>query len=402
MKILQLCHKPPYPPVDGGALGLHCITEALLTAGHSVRVLSLCSAKHPWLPQPESYVAATRFEAVDVDLTVRPLPAAVALLCGESYNVKRFYTPAFDARLAAVLDEEEFDVVQFESIFMAPYLATVRAHSSAAAVVRLHNVEHHLWRRRAEEEHSPWRRWYLKHLALTLRAYEHELVPQFDGVSTVAPADRDYFAALCPRRPVVDVPPMVRVHLPSVEPMPATFYHLGAMDWQPNVAAVHRLAEKIWPDVRRRCPDARLFLAGRQMPADLMALRVDGVTVQGEVPSAEAFIADKAVNVVPLSNGSGIRIKIMEAMAAGKAVVGSPTALAGMAGEAGRTWLQAESDADFVDAMLRLAHDPAEVQRLGRAAAETVAARYSPEVVSQLLVSLYDEAIAGRARRQTQ
>ena len=138
------------------------------------------------------------------------------------------------------------------------------------------------------------------------------------------------------------------------------------------------------------------------MPADLMALRVDGVTVQGEVPSAEAFIADKAVNVVPLSNGSGIRIKIMEAMAAGKAVVGSPTALAGMAGEAGRTWLQAESDADFVDAMLRLAQDPAEVQRLGRAAAETVAARYSPEVVSQLLVSLYDEAIAGRARRQTQ
>ena len=96
MKVLQLCNKPPYPPVDGGTLAMNSITQGLLEAGCEVRVLSLCSDKHPVLESriPDSYRQATHFEAVHVDLSLHPLDAGVAMLCGESYHVKRFESKA--------------------------------------------------------------------------------------------------------------------------------------------------------------------------------------------------------------------------------------------------------------------------------------------------------------------
>ena len=88
MKVLQLCNKPPFPPVDGGTLAMNSITQGLLSAGCEVKVLSVCSDKHPVLKErmPEEYLKTTRFESVYVDLGIHPLDAAVAMLCGESYH----------------------------------------------------------------------------------------------------------------------------------------------------------------------------------------------------------------------------------------------------------------------------------------------------------------------------
>ena len=176
MKILQLCNKPPYPPVDGGTMAMNSITQGLLAAGCGVRVLSLCSDKHPVLESrmTEDYLRATRFEAVHIDLGIHPLDAGVALLCGESYHVNRFVSREFSRRLAQVLDEEQFDVVHLESIFMTPYVPVIRAHSQAKVVLRAHNVEHTIWGLVAQSERNPLKRWYLKHLSLTLGSYERE------------------------------------------------------------------------------------------------------------------------------------------------------------------------------------------------------------------------------------
>ncbi|MBR6440525.1 MAG: hypothetical protein IKS44_00550, partial [Bacteroidales bacterium] len=144
MKVLQLCNKPPYPPVDGGTLAMNSITQGLLAAGCEVKVLSVCSDKHPVRTNQmtEGYLRATRFEAVHIDLDVHVLDAAVALLCGESYHVKRFESKAFAEKLAEVLQAEEFDVVHVESIFLTPYVPVVRKYSRARVLLRAHNVEH--------------------------------------------------------------------------------------------------------------------------------------------------------------------------------------------------------------------------------------------------------------------
>ena len=152
-------------------MAMHCVTEGLLEQGCEVKVLSVCSDKHPVRELPEDYVAATGFEAVHLDLDVHWLDAGVSLLCGESYNVRRFESRAFEDKLKEVLQREHFDVVHVESIYLAPYLPTLRKYSDAPVVLRAHNVEHQIWRGMALREHRLAKRWYLKKLALALRMY---------------------------------------------------------------------------------------------------------------------------------------------------------------------------------------------------------------------------------------
>ena len=105
MKVLQLCNKPPYPPVDGGTMAMNSITQGLLSAGCELRVLTVETDKHPaHLDQlSDDYRRATGYEAVYIDLAVKVLPAAVAMLCGESYHVKRYVNHDFARRLTAIL-----------------------------------------------------------------------------------------------------------------------------------------------------------------------------------------------------------------------------------------------------------------------------------------------------------
>ena len=107
MKILQLCYKPPVPPVDGGTLAMYSVAQGLLAAGHSLKILSLCSDKHPLLTDriEPLFLQQTALETSFVDLSVHPLDAAVALLCGESYNVRRFDNPQFHKLIERTLDE---------------------------------------------------------------------------------------------------------------------------------------------------------------------------------------------------------------------------------------------------------------------------------------------------------
>ena len=129
MRILQLCYKPPYPPVDGGTLAIDSVTRGLLLAGCEVKVLTVSTDKHPYDASriPRSYIDKTAIEAVYVDTRIKPLSAFVSLLCGQSYHVKRYISQAFNDKLVEILKSEEFDVVHVESVFLTPYVETVRS-----------------------------------------------------------------------------------------------------------------------------------------------------------------------------------------------------------------------------------------------------------------------------------
>jgi len=165
MRILQICPKPPLPAVDGGALAMHAVTEGLLQAGMSVKVLAIATEKHPFLPDKISaeYKSATGIETVFIDTGVKYIPAFLNLFSSSSYNVNRFYSVEFANKLKSVLEKETFDIIQLESLFVAPYLYMIRQFSKAKVVLRAHNVESKLWERRAEQENqSLKKRWFKK------------------------------------------------------------------------------------------------------------------------------------------------------------------------------------------------------------------------------------------------
>lgn len=399
MKVLQLCNKPPYPTVDGGTMAMHCITEGLLAEGCEVKVLSVCSEKHPAQRDRmgEEYLRRCRFESVQIDLSLHWLDALVCLLCGESYHVKRFISKEFEAKLVEVLRQEEFDVVHLESIFMAPYLPAIRKHSRARVVLRPHNVEHQIWRRIAQQERHPLKRWYLKKLALALRMYELEQLPQFDAVLCITPDDARCFKELIPslRKPVWVIPFGIETtpHASEGGAVPKggqRAYHLGAMDWMPNQEGVRWLAHEVWPLVQRQCAEAQLFLAGRRMPQEMLEWQLPGIHVEGEVPSAEAYMADKSICLVPLFSGSGIRVKMLEAMAAGKAVVSTSIGLQGIEAQDGEHLLVADTAEDFAHQIVRLLQDSALVEHLSTQARQLVSSRYDKRQLARQLIQFYN------------
>lgn len=375
---------------------MNSITQGLLNAGHEVRVLTVESDKHPLRRSlvPDAYMEQTGLESVYVDLKVKPVAAAVALLCGESYHVRRYVSNDFAAKLRQVLQEAEYDVVHVESIFLTPYVPLIRRHSKAKVILRAHNVEHLIWQRVAQSMRIGLRRWYIKHLSLALRVYEMEHVADYDGVVCITKNDADYFRGNGCRKPITVIPFGVEAEdVAHVDVEPASLFHIGAMDWMPNKESIEWFLNEVWPVVHREVPQARLYLAGRKMPEKLMQAEIEGVTVVGEVPDAMHFIASKQINVVPLLSGSGIRVKIIEAMSVGKAVVTTTVGAQGIDYVDGKHLLIANTPAEFAHQIKKLVEDADYCKQMGDEAARLIAEQYNEQKLTEKLVDFYCKII---------
>lgn len=395
MRILQLCNKPPYPPIDGGSKAMHNLTRGLLAAGHQVKVLCISTPKQPLIPEdvPKDYAERTRIEGVFVDTTVNIVDAFTDLVTADNYNISRFFSPDMDIRLIRLLTEETFDVVQLESLFMTPYIPTLRRYTNARIVLRSHNLEHVIQDRIATGEKNFLKRPYRRFLAKQLQAYEMAVLDRVDGVAAISPSDADHFKAHGTRTPVVSIPfgvDLAEYELPPTRPgSRPTFFHLGSMDWLPNEEGIRWLLTSVWPRVVRKRPDARLHLAGNKMPADLLATELPGLTVKGRVKNAQTWMNGRQVMLVPLFSAGGMRVKIIEGMALGKAIISTTVGAEGIEHTDGRNILLADNATDFVKHILALHDEPEKAVSLGAEARRLVASHYSDERIVQDLEAFY-------------
>jgi glycosyltransferase involved in cell wall biosynthesis len=397
MKILQFCYKPPFPALDGGSMGMHYVTEGLINNGHEVKVLSFHSKKHPCRVDklPVEYVEKTKFETVFVDLDIKPIPALVAYLCGESYHVKRFINEQMKRKLVEILKAEDFDIIQVESIFLTPYLPIMRRFSNAKIVLRAPNIEHKIWERIYKATKTPFKRGYIKHLALTLKYYELNHINDYDAVSPVTEVDAEYFREnglrkKCKGIPFGMNPPEL---LSDVLEEKNTIFHIGSMNWHPNEQGIKWFLEECWDKIRQTTPNVQAYFAGRYMPNWLKNTSIEGVHIVGEVEDSIRFMTSKQIMVVPLLSGSGIRIKIIEAMSIGKTVIATTIAAEGIMYEDGKNIIIANSAEEFASAVKYCVENPDKCKSIGEEAYKLIAERYSNDQVVNQLVTLYKEII---------
>jgi glycosyltransferase involved in cell wall biosynthesis len=401
MNILFLCNKSPFPQKEGGPMAMNMLIKGLLRAGHHVKVLAMNSYKYRVDPEeiPEEYRRATGIELVDVDLRVRLLPALLNLLKGRSYHVERFISEKFRKVLTRVLQEQAYDIVQLETLYMAPYIRLIRRYSKARIVLRAHNIEHLIWERAAGEEHRALRKWYLVQLARTLREYEHQVAWQVDGIAAITGTDADYFTdLLAPSTspvPVTDIPFGIDpdAYPLSAGPDPPTLFTIGSMNWLPNEEGVRWFLREVWPAVHRQFPGLKYYLAGRSMPAWMFHLNVPNVVVAGEVEDARAFMAEHSVMIVPLFSGSGIRIKIIEGMATGKTVISTRLGAEGIHYSNGGNILIADAPCEFFDMITLCLEDPERRTRIGLGGRRLVESMYHQTAITAKLVSFYRDLL---------
>jgi len=458
MKILVICNKSPWPPKEGGPIAMNMIVDGLAGQGHNVKVLAVNSYKYNIREEdiPAGYRSKTGIELIDVDLRIKPVPAFLNLFTGRSYHVERFISERFRNRLAEILQAEKYDVVQLETLYVAPYIDTIRQYSDSSIVLRAHNIEHLIWARNADSTKNPLKRWYIRHLAKTLKQFEHKAIHQVDGIAAITETDADYFrkklelsnspsfsrrggrreaddgvvlpekhrrreaddgvvlpekhrrreaddGVVLPEKHrrreaddgvVISIPFGIDLkNYPAPAPYtgPLTLFSIGAMNWIPNAEGIRWFLEQVWPDLHAGFPELKYFLAGREMPPWMLGLEVSGVEVLGEVEDAAEFINAHGIMIVPLFSGSGIRIKIIEGMAAGKAIISTLVGAEGIDYTNGKDILIANAPCEFVEMVSRCLSDPERTATMGREARKMIEERYDREKIIIKLVTFYKQ-----------
>ncbi len=401
MKILLLCNKSPWPPAEGGPIAMYAMITGLIKAGHTVKVIAANTSKYRVDPAsvPEAFQKQTGIEFVDIDLRIKVKDALFNFLSGQSYHVARFRTPEFEKKLIEVLTASEFDIIQAEMLYMTVYNDIIRKYSKARFVLRSHNIEHLIWQRIAINTRNPLKRYYIKHLFLTLKNYELEMLQKMDGIVAITPTDAAFFEKHSGKTPVISIPFGIEFDKYKTtvnQPAETDLFHIGSMNWFPNEEGMLWFLSKVWPLITQEMPSLKLYLAGREMPDWLRNLNSMNVEVVGEVPDALEFMNQHAVMVVPLFSGSGIRIKIIEAMAAGRAVISTEIGAEGIRVTQGEDILIANTADDFIE-MIRKVQENGLRQKIGDNARKLVLDQHDNSLLMRHLTEFYQKlSLLGR------
>lgn len=405
MRVLQLCPRMPWPPHDGGRVAMLQITRGLAAAGVEVEVLSLDPAKHDADPEAaRRALAPVPLEAVAVDTSAYLRAALASRRLGVPWLVARFWSPRFAALLARRLRERPVDVVHLESPFLLPYLPVVRAASAASVALRAQNVEFRIWEHLAAGEPRALRRRLLGRLAASLRAWEVARLGDCDALVPISKEDRDDLAALGVGAPSFVLPcgvdlaawPAPAAEEPDRAVDPWSLYFVGSMRYLPNREAVEWIHQRLWPLLAAREPRLRLTVAGSDFPPALRArLEAAGIATAADVGDLRAFAAPFGAMIAPLFSGSGMRIKLLEAMALGKPVIATTLGARGIEATPGEEALLADDAEGFAEAVVRCACDRELAGRLGAAARRLIEERYDARRLTAGLADFYRRLAAG-------
>ena len=378
--MLQLCLKVPYPPNDGGRIAMYNMQKSWWSNEIQVKVLTFNTIKHPvQLDQlPTDYLQKTNIEGVFLDNHVKIFDAIKSLLKGESYNVKRFISSEFTDKLQSVLEHNTFDVVQLESLYMAPYIETIRQFSKAKIVFRPHNIEYKIWERLFKNQNNPFKNGYLHILTKQLKKYEQSVLNKVDLLLPLTGEDAELLTKMGCLKPIMVLPIGVETskYPLLIPPNKHVVFHLGAMDWMPNYEGIKWFLKRVWPLVEQKNNKAELRLAGKGMPDEILKLKRNNVKVEEWIDDVSGYFEAGQIMIVPLLSGSGMRVKIIEGMAMGKAIVTTSIGLEGILAADRREVLIANEPAEFADRILELLDQPELVKSLGTAARRLVEERY--------------------------
>jgi glycosyltransferase involved in cell wall biosynthesis len=428
MHILQVSPRVPFPLHDGGAIGIYNITKGLLAAGHRVTMLAINTPKHH---QPADVLAHLgpdfRLVTVDVDTTAKPLKALSSLLFSRwrvaPYIAERFISMHVAAELKRLLLAERFDVIQLEGTFVAWYASYLTGQGSQEAmptrhqlppiVLRAHNVEYRIWETLAQSERNPFKKWYFHDLAQGLKSFEKNMLHRVDAVAAITEEDatrlRSLFFAGLPAPvsaesaaalpyegpPIALIPAAVEMASfqpdPAVRPRPRTVFMIGSLNWLPNLEGLDWLLREVWPALHAELPELELHVAGVAPPGHLTSRPrgQDNVFIHGFVDSAAAFMRAHDLMLVPLLSGGGMRVKIIEGMALGKAILSTSIGAEGIAVRDGHDIVLRDTAAAWQQALRDYYHGRLPVAGLGAAAAATAAEVYDNRRVTQRFEALY-------------
>jgi glycosyltransferase involved in cell wall biosynthesis len=396
---LRILVLTPALPVPSWGFGMRVakLTEHL-AATHDVSVLTYAGADE--LDQ----VGEVEALLPDVHVVRRDRQGRVArrrdqlrsVLSSEPFHLGEMRSVEMQRTIDDLCAATRFDVVQLESAPMGGF----RFPAGLPRLLDEHNIEYELRQRMGERERSMPRRLFNDVEHRKARRHEQRMWREMDAVAVTSAREEVEVRAHAPNALTAVVANGVDVEhfAPAGEPhLPGTLVFTGLLEYRPNLDAARHLVEELLPRISARAPGTQLTIVGRGRPADLERLRRPNVEVTGFVPDVRPYIARAAVVVTPLRIGGGTRLKVVEALSMGKAIVSTSIGCEGLDVHDRRHLLIADDDEHFAAEVARVLRAPTLGEQLGAAGRLLAVERYSWSRSGATLERLLADAARGRS-----
>lgn len=293
----------------------------------------------------------------------------------------------FENQISAVTAADEYEVAVIEHFWCAPYLEQLRPRCRLV-ILDLHNIESQ-WHHSLAESQGFARGWALRRFAAASESLERQWLPRFDSILVTSPEDAQLVREMANQPAIVFPNALPPIDLPPRRERNEIAFS-GNLEYEPNISAIRWFQTRVWPPLKRSWPELQWKIIGKNPGAVRELVRGDSkIQLTGPVEDAISELASARIAVVPILGGSGTRIKILEAWAAGTAVVSTTIGAQGLQARDEEHLLLADTADQFVAAVARLLSSPEDRARIGSAGRQLYEQRYTWPKAWEALDSLF-------------
>jgi sugar transferase (PEP-CTERM/EpsH1 system associated) len=382
MNILFITKELPYPPDSGFRNRTFHLIKGL---AHKHKIsLVCCAEKNAVLNGVSPYcftIELVEFKKPDRSF----LNLFFSLFFVRPYSVRSRFNPVMKTKAERLLASQHFDLFICDSIYQAMQMPD----TNVPKIITEHNIESSIMRRYAKVEKNPFIKLGVWIEYLKMRHYENVTWKRFNACLVCSEADKRELQERVPTQKVDVIPNGVDLDYfttISAESKNHSLVYVGQMNWHPNIDAVVYFLKEMYPRIKADVSDVSFSIVGSNPPEEIKKLaQKNGANTTGYVPDTRPFVSGAQVFVVPLRIGGGTRLKILEAMAMGKAIVSTSIGCEGIGATHEKNILIADSPADFVKCVIRIFNDKTLKGNLGIAARKFVEENYSWNRITQKL-----------------
>ncbi len=397
MNILQIHNKIPYPPKDGGSIAVFNFTKGFAENGHNVDILAFNTKKH--------FINIDSFKnkihkniqiiGLNINTDLNPIKALKNLLFSKlPYNAERFISEEFKTKLIKLLKAKKYDIVQIEGLYLMPYIQTLKMYSHAKIAFRAHNIEHEIWEQTLKQEKSFLKKIYLKIIAKRMRKFEVSYINEYDFLIPITQRDANIFNKLGNNKKTLVSPTGVDASKYKGKKQKfekIKLFHLGSLDWTPNQEGIIWFLENVWKELIKTYPNLTFSIAGRNAPDWLIykLKEYKNIIYLGEIDDAIKFMQEHNVMLVPLLSGSGMRIKIIEGMAAGNIILSTSKGAEGIHGKKNKDFIIANTKDEFINSIASITNKKIPLKEISFNAQQFILNNFDNFTISERLIEFY-------------
>ena len=393
-KILFVTTRIPYPPWEGHQIRTYNLLKRVCEE-HEVHLVS-------FVRNDEDPSHANHLRTICKNVDLIPIPAdqnnlnlfstiLAGVITKIPFVVRKYSAPEMEQKLRQVITQDTPDLIHFDMLPLAQYLPLC---GEIPTVLNDHNVESLLVERRAKAASSILEKVFFSNQAPKLEQFETYASKNATQILACSQDDADILSNMADGKQIhiiangVDIEQFTPSDTVQVEPDKIIF--VGGMGWFPNKDGMNFFIKDVMPLISEINPDSSLTVVGKSVGLEIPDQLRDKVSSTGFIEDFCPLVHAAGIYILPLRVGSGTRLKLLEAMAMGKAIVSTQIGAEGVVLENGKNVLIADTPQDIADAVLKLMNDIQLREKLGRAARVQAEKLYDWRILSDQLLAVYE------------